>query len=141
MSIFCSYMDIYCRYELYYLCVLCWLKSVLLLKTTIVQGIIPSRSILLKSIKTSQLILSTFLSLRKSVYISPKRAIILAQKMKFPLRISSVNVIKSAKKLRIWSHLLKKFLTENFIFCLSLVSLQMLTDLQLFNFDISKILL
>ena len=42
--------------------------------------------ILLKSIKTSQLILSTFSSLRKSFYISPKRAIILAQKMKFSIK-------------------------------------------------------
>ena len=43
-----------------------------------------------------------------------------------PLRISAVNVIKSAisyskcnqmrRLLRIWSHLLKKYLVENFIF-------------------------
>ena len=35
----------------------------------------------------------------------------------FPLRISSVKVTKSAVSLRIWSHLLKKFFMENFIFC------------------------
>ena len=40
---------------------------------------------------------------------------ITTQKMKFPLRISSVNVAKSA--VPIWSHLLKKSLMENFIFC------------------------
>ena len=40
----------------------------------------------------------------------------LHKKWSFPLRISSVNVIKS-RKLRIWSHLLKKPLLENFIFC------------------------
>ena len=34
----------------------------------------------------------------------------------FPLTISSVNVTKSAAFLRIWSHLLKKFLIETFIF-------------------------
>ena len=34
----------------------------------------------------------------------------------FPLRIFSVNVSKSAVFLRIWSHLLKKFLMENLFF-------------------------
>ena len=44
----------------------------------------------------------------------------LHKKWRFPIRISSVNVTKSAvvrRKLRIWSHLLKKSLMENFIFC------------------------
>ena len=38
------------------------------------------------------------------------------KKWNFPLSISSVNVTKSAGNL-IWSHLLKKSLRENFIFC------------------------
>ena len=37
------------------------------------------------------------------------------KKKRFQLRISSVNVTKSSF-LRIWSHLLKKSLIENFIF-------------------------
>ena len=40
----------------------------------------------------------------------------LYKKWSFPLRISSVNVFKSAGKLRIWSRLLKKPLIKNFIF-------------------------
>ena len=43
---------------------------------------------------------------------------VLHKKWSFPLKISSVNVTKSASFLRIWSHLLKKSLMENFIFCL-----------------------
>ena len=41
------------------------------------------------------------------------------KKWNFPLKTSSVNVTKSAVScgLRIWSHLLKKSLIENFIFC------------------------
>ena len=39
------------------------------------------------------------------------------KKQSFPLRISSVNVTKTSGFLQIWSHMLKKFLTENFIFC------------------------
>ena len=42
--------------------------------------------------------------------------ITLHEKWSFQLRISSVNMTKSAK-LRIWSHLLKKSLIEKFIFC------------------------
>ena len=38
------------------------------------------------------------------------------KKRGFPLRISSVNVT-ILRKLRIWSHLLKKSLMENFTFC------------------------
>ena len=38
----------------------------------------------------------------------------LNKKLRFPLRISSVNV---TRKLQIWSPLLKKSLMENFIFC------------------------
>ena len=41
---------------------------------------------------------------------------VLHKKWSFPLRISSVNVTKSAV-LWIWSHSLEKFLMENFIFC------------------------
>ena len=40
------------------------------------------------------------------------------KRLSFPLRISSVNVTKSAvRKLQIWSDLLKKFLLEGFMFC------------------------
>ena len=39
----------------------------------------------------------------------------LHKKWSFPLRISSVNVT-NPRKLRIWSHLLKKSVIENFIF-------------------------
>ena len=44
----------------------------------------------------------------------------LHKKLSFPLSISSVNVTADScgwKKLRIWSHLLRKSLMENFIFC------------------------
>ena len=39
----------------------------------------------------------------------------LHKKWSFPLRKSSVNVVRG--KLRVWSYLLKKSLLENFIFC------------------------
>ena len=39
------------------------------------------------------------------------------KKMKFSIRISSVNITKSARKLRIWSQLLKKSCMGNFSFC------------------------
>ena len=44
------------------------------------------------------------------------KPLVLHKKWSFPLRISSVNVTKSAV-LWIWSHSLEKFLMENFIFC------------------------
>ena len=63
----------------------------------------------------------------KTFKIFGNQEVVLAlhKKWSFPLRISSVNVTKSAEtadlvtftKLRIWSHLLKKSLIENFIFC------------------------
>ena len=43
----------------------------------------------------------------------------LHKKQSFPLRISSVNVTKSAKKLWNWSHLTKKFLMEKLHFLCS----------------------
>ena len=39
------------------------------------------------------------------------------KKWSFPIRTSSVNVTKSKRNCGIWSHLLKKSLIENFIFC------------------------
>ena len=53
-----------------------------------------------------------------SVYsrLIPNHTQSLHKKWCFPLRISSVNVNKKSF-LRIWSHLLKKYLIENFIFC------------------------
>ena len=46
-----------------------------------------------------------------------RSANVTAQKMKFSIKdfFSKCNQIH--RKLRIWSHLLKKFLMENFIFC------------------------
>ena len=41
-----------------------------------------------------------------------------AQKMKFSIRDFFSKCVQIRKKLRIWSHLLKKSLMENFIFCL-----------------------
>ena len=43
------------------------------------------------------------------------------KKLGFPINISFVNVNRSAGKLRMCSHLLKKFLMENFISCAVLV--------------------
>ena len=40
-----------------------------------------------------------------------------AQKMKFTIKVFFSECDQIIKKLRIWSHLLKKFLMENFIFC------------------------
>ena len=50
-------------------------------------------------------------------YVNLILTIRLHKKWSFPLRISSVNVTKSARKLWIFSNLLKKSLMENFIFC------------------------
>ena len=41
----------------------------------------------------------------------------LNKKLSFPLRISSVDATKSAVCCGFWSHLLKRSLKENFIFC------------------------
>ena len=70
----------------------------------------------------------------------------LQKKRSFPLSISSVNVTKSAIVLRIWSHLLKKFLMENFIFCAMFVvfrnckkySILNFSDLQVVNHNTPK---
>ena len=40
-----------------------------------------------------------------------------AQKMKFSIKDFFSKCDQVRRKLRIWSHLLKKFLMENFIFC------------------------
>ena len=40
-----------------------------------------------------------------------------AQKMKFSVKDFFIKCEKIRRKLRIWPHLLKKSLTENFIFC------------------------
>ena len=40
-----------------------------------------------------------------------------AQKMKFSIKDFSSKCDQIRRKLRIWSHLLEKFLMENFIFC------------------------
>ena len=55
----------------------------------------------------------------QQIYFIKPREKSLHKKRSFPLRISSVNVTKSAIFLRIWSHLLKKSSIENFIFLCS----------------------
>ena len=45
------------------------------------------------------------------------RAKITAQKMKFSIKVPSKNVTESADFVRIWSHLPKKYLMRNLIFC------------------------
>ena len=59
-------------------------------------------------------VLSRLRSQSKTLSWCCKIQVPLHKKWSFPLRISSVNFFR---KLRIWSHLLKKSLTENFIFC------------------------
>ena len=39
------------------------------------------------------------------------------KKKSFPLRISATNVTKYTGTMRIWSHLMNKYQTENFGFC------------------------
>ena len=56
------------------------------------------------------------------------------QKMMFQLKIYSVNVTKIRSFLRIWSHLLKKSLMENFIFCTVGVLAEILLIYLLFQF-------
>ena len=53
---------------------------------------------------------STFCSLKD------QRGFFTAQKMKFPIKDFFSKCDQICRKLRIWSHLMKKFLTENFIF-------------------------
>ena len=54
----------------------------------------------------------------RNYYLYDPSWLTLHKKWSFPLRISSVNRnCRNRRKLQIWSHLLKKFLMENFIFC------------------------
>ena len=46
-----------------------------------------------------------------------KRVKMIAQKMKFSIKDFFKKCDQIRRKLRIWSHLLKKTLMENFIFC------------------------
>ena len=48
---------------------------------------------------------------------SPNTEKYTVQKMKFPIRNFFRKCDQIRRKKRIWSHLLKKFLMENFIFC------------------------
>ena len=51
-------------------------------------------------------------------------SLLMHAKWSFPLRISSVNATKTAVScFQIWSHLLKKFLMENFIFWVVLLNI------------------
>ena len=52
----------------------------------------------------------------KSFWKRFRQVLTLYKRRSFPLRISSVNVTKSDVLWGIWSHLLKKFLMENFFF-------------------------
>ena len=47
----------------------------------------------------------------------------IAQKMKFCIKDFFSKCAQIRRKLRIWSHLLKKFLMENFIFCAVLIKM------------------
>ena len=51
------------------------------------------------------------------IFFSVKRLHCTAQKMKFSIKDFFSNCDQICRKLRIWSHLLKKSLMENFIFC------------------------
>ena len=53
----------------------------------------------------------------QELYRENKKGTSLHKKWSFPLRISSVNVAKSAGNCGFWSHLLKKSLMESFGFC------------------------
>ena len=59
-----------------------------------------------------------------------------AQKIKFSIKDFFRKWDQIRRKLRIWSHLLKESLMENFIFCAVLVSL---TSLSIFTFTYSLI--
>ena len=57
-----------------------------------------------------------------------------AQKMKFPIEDFFSKCDQIRRKLRIWSHLLKKSLMENFIFCAAIRSTQNMVSLKLLTF-------
>ena len=84
------------------------------------------RSLTLKTQKKSFAELLTFESLEHfqvksyiliEVWKSNNLTISATQKMKFSIRDSFSKCYQIRRKLRIWSHLLKKSLMENFIFC------------------------
>ena len=56
-------------------------------------------------------------SLHSEVHLEPSQTNITAQKMKFPIKDFLGKCDQIRRFLRIWSHLLKKSLIENFIFC------------------------
>ena len=58
------------------------------------------------------------LNMRRSVLSC---TLFIAQEMKFPIKGFFSNCDKICWKLRIWSHLLKKSLMKNFIFCAVIV--------------------
>ena len=51
------------------------------------------------------------------IFVSMQYSILTAQKMKFSIKDFFSKCDQIRRKLRIWSHLPKKFLMENFIFC------------------------
>ena len=57
---------------------------------------------------------------------------ITAQKMKFSIKNFSSNCDQIRRRLRIWSHLLKKSLMENFIFCAVYVLWNLLLVIMIF---------
>ena len=63
---------------------------------------------------------ANFLIVFKQVFSTrdtPKKTVNTAQKMKFSIKDFSNKCDQIRRKLQIWSHLLKKSLMENFIFC------------------------
>ena len=54
---------------------------------------------------------------RKLICDLPPLIYFTAQKMKFSIKDFFIKLDQIRRFLRIWSHLLKKFLMENFIFC------------------------
>ena len=61
-------------------------------------------------------IVSDFIKMLQQI-LSWKMETFIAQKMKFSFKDFFCKCDQIPKKLRIWSHLLKKSLMENFIFC------------------------
>ena len=81
-----------------------------------IQSVKPAWSICIQSLKPTPYPFSR----RIMKDAKMKHTVYTVQETNFPLRISSVYVTKSTW-MQIWSHLLKKSLMENFIFCAVLV--------------------
>ena len=58
-----------------------------------------------------------FQALDCDLFLTQTTLVYNAQKMQFPIKDFFSKCDQTCSVLRIWSHLLKKFLMENFIFC------------------------